>query len=129
MERETKRNPRLDDQLKKEAGSIPGEGAVEGREEYRRIEGPTDEDLVEAEAARVQPGEGLSQDEVELRSDIARFLQPSVFPAGADELIKSAEEQHAPDAILSLLKRLPDGEFENVQAVWEALGGDVEERI
>jgi hypothetical protein len=129
MERETKRNPRLDEQLKKEAGSIPGEGSVEGREEYHRIEGPTDEDLVEAEAARAESGEGLSQDEIELRSDIARFLQPSLFPAGPDELIRSAEERHTPDAILSLLKRLPDQQFENVQAVWEALGGDVEKRI
>jgi hypothetical protein len=129
MERETKRNPRLDEQLKKEAGSIPGEGSVEGREEYHRIEGPTDEDLVEAEAARAEPGERLRQDEIELRSDIARFLQPSVFPAGADELIRSAEQHHVPDAILSLLRRLPDRQFENVQAVWEALGGDVEERI
>jgi uncharacterized protein DUF2795 len=129
MERETKRGPRMDEQLKKEAGSIPADGAVEGREEYHRTEGPTDEDLVDAEASRANPGAGLSQDEVELRSDIARFLQPSVFPATPDALLKSAEDSHAPDAITGLLKRLPDREFENVQAVWEALGGEVEERI
>jgi hypothetical protein len=126
MDRETKHGPRLDEQLKKEAGSIPAEGAAEKREEYRRTEGLSDEDR----GGIPEPGtpRGMSPDEDELRSDLARYLVPSSFPADKATLISTAKENNAPDLVLRTLERLGEGEFENVQGVWEALGGNVEER-
>jgi hypothetical protein len=126
MERETKHGPRLDEQLKKETGSIPAEGATEKREEYHRVEGLTDEDP----GGIPEPGtpSGMSPEDVELRSDLARYLVPSAFPADKATLITTARENNAPNLVLRTLDRLGEGEFENVQAVWEALGGSVEER-
>jgi hypothetical protein len=127
MDRETKHGPRLDEQMKKEAGSIPAEGAAEKREEYRRTEGLTDEDRTPTTDTPGSPS-NLSPAEVELRSDIARYLVPSAFPADKAELLETARESQAPDLVLGTLERLPEGQFENVQAVWEALGGSAEER-
>ncbi len=127
MDRETKHGPRLDEQMKKEAGSIPAEGATEKREEYHRTEGLTDEDRTPTTDTPGTPS-NLSPEELELRSDIARYLVPSVFPADKSVLLETARETQAPDMVRQTLERLPEGEFENVQAIWEALGGSAEER-
>jgi len=71
----------------------------------------------------------LTHDEVVARSDMARFLQPSAFPAKKSAVVASARKDEAPGHVLAELERLPaDVEFSNVAAVWEALGHRTEHR-
>jgi hypothetical protein len=63
------------------------------------------------------------------RSEIARFLRPSAMPTDAWGLLEVARDEHAPDAVLAELGRLPSGvEFATMAEVWEALGHPVEHR-
>lgn len=71
----------------------------------------------------------LDAQEAEQRSEIAISLKQSIFPADKATLLKDARENFAADRVISHLEQLPDGgRFENVQAVWEALGGSEEHR-
>jgi hypothetical protein len=44
------------------------------------------------------------------------------FPADKKELVERAQEQFAPDAVLSALRSLPDRSYENMNEVAEQLG-------
>ncbi|MCA1833739.1 MAG: DUF2795 domain-containing protein [Actinomycetota bacterium] len=53
----------------------------------------------------------------------------TAFPARPDRLVETVRSAHGPDRVVALLERLPpEDEFENVQGVWEALGGRWEHR-
>jgi hypothetical protein len=92
-----------------------------GHEELRNPE--VDEARVEV----VQTHDGVLDDhEAAARSELARFLIPSVFPARPAQLLEVAEQNFATQPVLELLSTLPDQVYENVQAVWVALGGEVE---
>jgi hypothetical protein len=130
-----KHGPRLDDELRAESQSVLRGAPVESRaQEGREKEGPGEDQPTPQSrpgaAGLFWQGQEMDQDEVEARSNLARHLEPGVFPAGREELLASARETHAPDGVLSLLARLPgEPTFENVQAVWLALGGDEEHRF
>lgn len=128
-----KHNPRLDEQLDHDTRSLRQGSPVEARaREDREQEGPAEgepgPDARIAGGDRGWRGSALDMDEVEARSDLARHLQPSVFPGDRDALVASARERHAPAWVVEQLRRLPDGEFVNLEAVWEALGGRGEAR-
>ncbi len=73
--------------------------------------------------------DGMTQDDVRRRSEVARFLGASVFPADRDALVQVAAGNQATDEVLGLLRALPDGEYENLQAVAQAAGiGTEQER-
>jgi hypothetical protein len=77
-----------------------------------------------------QPGmsPGLTPEDVETRSEIARFLGLGALPGRRDDLLAAAEEHQATDRVLNLLQQLPaDQEFRNVQDVARALGLGTEE--
>jgi hypothetical protein len=132
MERSNKHGFRVDDAMSAETESLergaPGESRVQ---EWREAE-PAGEDQPVPDGilsgdAREAPG--LGHDEVELRSELAKRLRISVFPANRQTLEDVAREEQAPGPILDLLRRLPDGRtFENTADVWQALGGHVEHR-
>lgn len=119
-----KHGPRLDDELKKDTGSRA--------EEQRRWEGPEDAEPGQRPHREDVPptSDGvLREEEVEARSDLARFVQPSVFPADKKALVSSALSEHAPAWVVDVLQRLPDdGGFANFEEVWERVGGRREER-
>lgn len=72
-----------------------------------------------------QPGspEGLSAQEVDSRSDLARWISGThVFPADRETLLKRARSQSAPDEVLSVIRSLPDRTYENMEGVAQALG-------
>lgn len=124
-----KHNPRLDDQLEHEAGSVVRGEPVDSRaRDDKRTDSSDDEEPAErSRAARpLDPVEGMRPDDVEARSDLARLLDGSIFPAPPDRIEKSARENHAPEELASALARLPDREYVNVEDVWEALGGPSE---
>ncbi len=113
MERQSdKHGPRVDEQLDDEYERTTP--SIEAEQVSRHPDTP--------------PGT-LSDDEVAARTELAASLQPSVFPAGKEELLASAQEMGATPSVIEALGRLPDGQtFENVQQVWTALGGTSEQR-
>ncbi|MGY1844061.1 DUF2795 domain-containing protein [Modestobacter sp. SYSU DS0875] len=71
---------------------------------------------------------GTDPADVERRAQIAEALGKEVWPADRDALVAKAQENNAPDGVLSALHRLPaHGEFTNVQEVAEALGMGTEQ--
>lgn len=129
-----KHSPRIDDQLKHDTRSLLQGAPVESRaEEGREQEGPGEGDPTpdaRLTGGRLQDDPNWpTDDQLEARTELARHLEPSVFPADREALEASARRQHAPGWILDSLTALPDGRsFETTEAVWEALGGSKEER-
>jgi hypothetical protein len=137
MERQSNvHGPRLDDELEREVRSLTHGAPVEARvEEGRMMEDAGDGEPVpqsivgelhDAEAGD-EPEGGLSHGEVVARSELAIHLRPGIFPATRDDVLACAEEEHAPEALLTQLQALPARRYGNVQEVWEALGGKREE--
>jgi Protein of unknown function (DUF2795) len=128
-----KHSPRVDEQLDHETQSLRQGSPVESRvEEHREQEGPGDDQPTPD--ARLAGGRAtaasLDLDDAEARADIARFLDPSAFPADREALLANAEGNQAPAEVLERLQALPGGRaYENVQDVWATLGGTVEHRF
>ena len=125
-----KHGPLLDEELEHETRGLVQGGHSTRAEEFRDPE-PAGEDQptgdrIYPEDRRGNP-EGMTQDDVDERTDIARNLGTSAFPGNRDQLVAIAEENEATDHIVGLLRSLPAGEtFENVQDVARALGLHVE---
>lgn len=129
--RSDKHGPLLDDEIAEEVDSVTRGAPVESRaREAREQEGPADREPTPDERIRGQRGDSdvIDLDALELRAEIARHLDPSVFPAERHEILESARSHHAPEPIMELLESLPEGFYENLQVVWEGLGGGRERR-
>jgi uncharacterized protein DUF2795 len=125
--------PRLDDELEHEVQSLVRGQPIESRaEEVRLEEGAGDDEAVaETVVARAvdEPVEaGLSHAEVRARSELARQLSGSLFPADRTALVQYAVEANLPPDLVESLRNLPSGRYANVEGVWEALGGHRETR-
>lgn len=128
----TKHGPLLDEALKHETEPLE-HGGDSRAEEWRRPE----EDRDDAERPTVPANDphatggtppGMDAADVRGRSEMARWLQPSAFPADRDRLLQSAEETSAPDWVREAIQGLPDGEsYQNMQDLWRALGGGTED--
>src|SRR6187200_3351161 len=98
-------SPRIDDQMRRETDSLTHGEPVESRaEEFRLQEDAADGDpAVEPFVSRVDeeplPGT-LSHEAVRERSELARHLRGSIFPADRTAIIQCAIEEHAPSALL-----------------------------
>ncbi|HUQ40565.1 MAG TPA: DUF2795 domain-containing protein [Acidimicrobiales bacterium] len=125
MVRETKHSPRLDEQLKHE-------GDAHTREDLLKEtagDGEPDLDLSKRPDLDLRQGLGIDADAAEQRAELARHLTLAHFPADRDALIAVAEADFCPPGLVQRLRSFPAGEqFQNVQAVWAAMGGEVEGR-
>jgi Protein of unknown function (DUF2795) len=127
-----KHGQRQDDQLAHEVEGMMRAERSTHAEEWRDPE-PAGEDQPDADLAPngtlvggTPPG--MTEQDVEGRSQLATYLGKDIYPAAREALLERATDSNAPDAILDQLRRLPDGqEFENVNEVWVTLGGGVEE--
>ena len=127
MDRESnKHSPRVDDALAHDVDSLL-HGAAE---ESRAQEGRLQEDPAVGPGRRFDeplPRMDLTDADVEKRAELSRHLAAAHFPARRDELVATAEDDHAPDDVVRALRQLPaDEEYQTVQAVWKAMGGNVE---
>ena len=123
MERASdKHGPRIDDALAQDTRSVVQGAPIESRN--------ADERLQEGgEGPEAVAGPDLDHDERAARSELARHLRPSAFPGDRDTLVTVARDEHAPQAVVDALQGLPAGEeYGNVEAVWEALGRERENR-
>jgi hypothetical protein len=126
-ERNTKHNPRLDEELEHEMqGMLKGEHRTRA-EEWREVEPAAEGDPdVDTDPAGTLVGGtpvGMTPDAVVARAELARWLVRADFPADRSGLVEAARDHRAPDAVVAELERLPDGEsFERVGDVVRALG-------
>jgi Protein of unknown function (DUF2795) len=54
---------------------------------------------------------------------IQKFLGGIDYPASKDEIVRTAEEKGADDAVLDALRGIPDQEYDAPTAVSEAVSG------
>lgn len=128
-----KHSPRIDDNIAHDVRPLTQANPAEARaDEGRHQEGagddePTTDALLTGDLA---PGGDnvLGHDEVEDRARLAAVLKPSIWPADRQALVACAQEGNAPPDLLDRLSQLPDGTYSHTEAVWEALGGRVEQR-
>jgi hypothetical protein len=126
-----KHSPRIDEEMDHETRSLQQGAPLESRvEEFREQEGPgEDQPTPEPRLTEERTG-SLDLDDAEARSDIARYLDPSAFPADRDGLVANAEANNAPEAVLERLQALPAGRtYGALPDVWAGLGGTVEHRF
>jgi Protein of unknown function (DUF2795) len=125
-----KHSPRVDEQLDHETRSLQQGAPIESRvEEHREQEGPG-EDQPTPEPHLTEATGSLDLDDAEARSEIARYLDPSAFPADRDGLVANAEANNAPEVVLERLRALPAGRtYDAMPDVWAGLGGTVEHRF
>lgn len=125
------RSPREDDEMAHETAGLVQGGHSTRAEEWRDPE-PSGEDQplaaasLGAEDRRGTP-EGMTPQDVQARSDIARFLGTAAFPGSREELLATARENQAPQEVLHRIGSASDGTFENVQDLARAIGIGTEE--
>jgi hypothetical protein len=133
MERgSNKHSPRLDNQLDHEVEGMVRAGRSTHAEEWADPEPPGDDqpevDRAPDEDLMGAVPEGITPEEVALRSEVAAALRRADFPAGRDELLERAVERYAAPRVLEELRRLPgDQVFSNIGEMWVALGHGREE--
>ncbi|MEO3763844.1 DUF2795 domain-containing protein [Streptomyces sp. B8F3] len=71
---------------------------------------------------------GITAEGVEVRSELGRNLGRAVYPADREAVLETLRSNHAPDRLMELAGRLPDGEYGNLQAIADALGLGGEDR-
>ena len=132
MERDSnKHGPRVDEEMKREVDSLTRGAPVDSRaEEFRASEAAADgEPRPDQVVSTNEAGTGsLTPQEVELRQDLARFLDGKIFPAAKDDILANARSNGAPDHVVTWFERLPDRSYEGVPQVWEAGSGHTEPR-
>lgn len=127
-----KHGPRLDEQQKQETEGLVRGGGTSRAQEWKEPE-PMPA-AGEQEPRKYAPGhepgtaKGIDAYGVELRSDMARWVPDSIFPAGREELVRQAERPEVPDAVARALEKVPEGQYRNIGEVAEALGLGVERR-
>lgn len=135
MERTTtKHGPLVEDELDRETQSIARGAPVESRvDPAREKEGPGQDQVVAESAVGGEPrawrGRDIDQGDIRTREQIGQAIADAAFPASRGDLVRQAEEAGAVDWVMSALRGLPDRRYENVEAVWEALGGPGEQRF
>ena len=131
MERDSNKHAQwVDERLDRETKPLREGAPTESRAEdefVQQIDVPAEPDSI---LSRTGDEPSPTHGEVEARSELARWLRPSEFPAERDRLLTTARARQAPDAIVTALSRLPDDvTYPTVERVWEALGHRGERRF
>lgn len=132
QERGNKHGPKVDDEMGHETqGMVRGAHSTHA-EEWKEPEPTADEppwDPATAEGGR-QSGSppGMSPQDVEERSHLARALAGVRWPARPGDLVEHLAGGEAPDSAVSALESLPDRDYENLADVAEELGYGREDR-
>ena len=124
--------PREDDALKREVRSELQAHRATRAEEWLEPEPPAEDEPEATWAPEGRPGgtpPGESWETIELRSDLARHLDRTAFPATRARLLEILAEHQAEQRLLDLVSPLPeDATFANLGELLHALGIPVEER-
>jgi hypothetical protein len=124
--------PREDDELKREVRSELQAHRATRAEEWREPEPPAEDEPEATWAPSGRPGgtpPGEDWETIELRSDLARHLDRTAFPATRARLLEILTAHQAEQRLLDLVSPLPDGAtFANLGELLRALGLPIEER-
>jgi hypothetical protein len=126
MERgSSKHGPELDEQMEREDESILRTGQPPRTEEWREPE-PFDPEHLDQELPPDQEPaapRGMTPADVDLRSDIARWLPPHKLTEGRDALLEFLRHEGAPDDVADAIASLPAGRrFATIGEIVRALG-------
>jgi hypothetical protein len=131
MQRGDKHGFRVDDEMAKETRGIVTGGHDPRIEEWKSAE-PSGEDQPPVErsgdSARGSAPPGMTPEDVERRAELAASLGKELWPAAGSEVKAKALDAQAPDRVIDLIDRLPDGRvYTNLAEVWEDLTGERED--
>ncbi|UNO38939.1 DUF2795 domain-containing protein [Streptomyces sp. MST-110588] len=128
-----KTGPLRDDEMKHELqGELKANRAIRAEED--REPEPPGEDQPQTDRAPDTPltggtPPGMTPEDVELRTELARHLGRAVYPADRAAVIAALRGNNAPDRLVDLAGGLPEGrQFANVQEITRALGHGTETR-
>jgi hypothetical protein len=127
-----KHSARMDDALEAEVRGMMTAGRETRAEDWNSPEpsgeDQPDVDLVPDGTLAGGVPDGMTETDIELRSEIAASLGKECWPCDPEQLLLKAAEMNATERVLNTLRQLPAGRtFENMQEVWSELsGGHVE---
>jgi hypothetical protein len=121
-----KHGPHIDEQLRHDTEGLERAARPTRAEEWKEpepVEDDRDRDPTSAGLADLEgTPPGMSPEDVERRSEIARYLAGFHDPMRPAALAERAAANGAPDEIVAELRSLPDREYTRVAEVSEALG-------
>lgn len=118
-----KHSARRDEALGHDVEGLVRGGGPTHAEEWKDPEpaGEDQPDLFDLPTSAAPPG--MLPEDVDLRSELARYLGRAVYPADQPALVDRLVQANAPDRIVDLARTLPGGQlYENVGDVAAALG-------
>jgi hypothetical protein len=120
--------PREDDAIKRQdRGELQAHGEKWPDPESSGEGEPAAAWAPEGRFAGTPPGEDWEA--IELRSDLARHLDRTAFPAGRAQLLDTLAAHQAQQRLLDLVSALPDGAtFASLAGLLRALGLPIEQR-
>ncbi|MBF8186092.1 DUF2795 domain-containing protein [Nonomuraea sp. K274] len=127
-----KHNPRLDEQQKHEDEGMVRGGGTTHAEEWKDPEAMPSpgEESMRSYPPGHEPGApaGMTQRDVDVRSDLAKWLSDTHWPVSKGQLLERARDHGAPDEILDMVESLPERTYTNMADIAQALGIGVEKR-
>ncbi|MFC5746785.1 DUF2795 domain-containing protein [Actinomadura rugatobispora] len=132
QDKSDKHGARLDEEMEHETEGMVRGGHSTRAEEFREAEPTSDEPAWDP--ATVPGGRregsppGMSPQDVEERSALARILTGVRYPARPNELVEHVSGADTPETAISALESLPDRPYENLADVADELGYGREER-
>jgi hypothetical protein len=123
MEREgTKHGPLMDDELKHETeGLVRGQGPTHAEEWKEPEPSAPDEDATYADPRAPGTPAGLTNEDVELRSELASILQPLQLPASREDVLLRVTDADATAALRARVEQLSDRSYDNLGEVLDDL--------
>ena len=123
-------SPLRDDAIKPQDEAEARQYAGEWPEPEEEPEDETEREAIWAPAARLAESPAAENWEaVELRSDLARHLDRTVWPVSRDRLLEILTERNAGDGLLELAASLPERQrYQSLRELLQALGLEPEER-
>ncbi|HKB29360.1 MAG TPA: DUF2795 domain-containing protein [Streptosporangiaceae bacterium] len=127
-----KHGPREDDALKREVRSELEANRATRAEEWLEPEPPGEDEPEATWVLAGRPGgtpAGEDWETIELRSDLARHLDRTAFPATRAHLLETLAAHQAEQRLLDLVSSLPgNARFASLGELLRALGLPIEER-
>jgi Protein of unknown function (DUF2795) len=122
--------PIRDDAIKRQDEAEARDYAGEWPGPDEEPEDETEREAIWAPAARLAASPNPEDWEaVELRSDLARHLDRTVWPVTRDRLLEILTDRNAGDRLLELAASLPEGQrYESLRELATALGVEPDER-
>jgi hypothetical protein len=122
-----KTGPLRDDEMKKEMqGALKGGRSTRVEEEHELQPSGEDQPNADRSPNATLPGStppGMTPEDVELRTELARHLGRGLYPADREKVMATLRENNAPDALVDTAAALPAGsQYNSVQDILSALG-------